>query len=102
MEKSNQISHQGAMNPSAPPEHLNKSSIHQHHQGIQHQPGIINSGFQSDDMQPPVFVPPNNTSTIVVPTYHERPETYCRKLYTNRRQTGSISGGKYLFTHRLF
>lgn len=100
MAKSNKMEHQEDVRPSAPPSHLNESSIHQQdiiyqppqtgfQNGSQQQQGSTNTSFQSVVVQPP---------PVFHPTQYELPETYCRKLYTNRRQTGSISGGKLLAT----
>lgn len=98
MAKSDKMTHQKDVTPSAPPAHPNQSSLHQQdifvqppgfHHGNPQQPVPINSGFQSVNVEHPT-----NNATNADPPQYELPETYCRKLYTNRRQTGSISGGR--------
>lgn len=106
-EKSKRISYQGDVNPSAPPPpvYANQSSIHQkkiiqetsypgHDHGNQHHQSL-NYDFQSVVVRraPEPPEPMNNFQTVSAP--HPEPnERYCRKLHRNRRQTGSICGGK--------
>lgn len=74
MERSNQRPHQKNRNPTARPSQSHQSSHNQ--QRVIHQQ------------------PHSRINTSTVPSQQEHSETYCSKFYINRRQTGSISGGK--------
>ncbi|KAJ6649717.1 H(+)/hexose cotransporter 1 [Pseudolycoriella hygida] len=66
------------------------------------QTGFVNSGFQSDDNQKSGTMPQPmypRTTFVSQPPQHimnNRNDSYCERLYTHRRQTGSIIGGLLL------
>ncbi|KAJ6635935.1 Solute carrier family 2, facilitated glucose transporter member 5 [Pseudolycoriella hygida] len=80
----------------------NKSSIHQKdntfsHSNLQHDNQQLRKGTKTDFRLEKISPEPvNSTSHSTYTTHYEQSERYFRRLYTNRRQTASITGALFL------
>lgn len=92
MEQSHQINYNGKSQEGVNPPDETDTTYTQH--GVQTQQGFANSGLQPDFNQQHGFVTQlQQPMTTRVTSQQNTNDSYCDRLFRNRRQTGSIAGG---------